>query len=109
MQSTSMGSWGFDVNRSTNGLVGGDQTSSSSLLIKKRTKDDGSTTITTRQRNGHEFAAIDRLVHGPNKSSPDLQRRHISRTPSNEDLTMTNAQQQWKNELIAWQSRMLEK
>ena len=130
--SATMGSWGFDVNRSTNGQISSnnnnnnhhhDQQTTDRLASKGYTQSFAhrsssspprdfvkiSTPTLTRQQNGKEFSAIDRLVRGPH--------RIVGQTefnPSNESLpTAMNSIQphriQAEQELLAWQNRMIER
>lgn len=133
--SATMGSWGFDVNRSTNGQISSnnnnnnhhhhhdDQQTIDRLASKGYTQSFAhrssssppkdfikiSTPTLTRQQNGKEFSAVDRLVRGPH--------RIVGQTefnPSNESLpTVMNSIQphrtQTEQELLAWQNRMIER
>ena len=122
-QST-MGSWGFDVNRSTNGQILSNNNNNTDQQTNHRTTkgyneqfvDQPSspqvfklrTPTLTRQKNGNEFSAVDRLVRGSNRS------RQIDINPSDESVQPAmnpNNQQktQTEQELLAWQNRMLER
>lgn len=128
-----MGSWGFDVNRSTNGQISSnnnnnyqhqDQQTIDRISSKGYTQSFAhrssspppsrdfvkiSTPTLTRQPVGKEFSAVDRLVRGPH--------RIVGQTefnPSNESLpTAMNSIQphriQAEQELLAWQNRMIER
>jgi hypothetical protein len=106
IHSATMGSWGFDVNRSTNGQTPlNNNNSSDHQTITTATKDYNERFVDissppqnsklrrptlTKHRNGQEFAAVDRLVLGPNQmsSQPKTQTEH---------------------ELFNWQNRMIER
>lgn len=117
--SSTMGSWGFDVNRSTNLQIPSSLAHSNNNMNYNeqqtmiKTKQDVLPMTSqfsiprptlSRQYDGNEFAAIDRLVHGPTKLSSHLS----SKESSNEQSNMI-ANNHLKSELIAWQNRMLEK
>ncbi|CAF3705973.1 unnamed protein product [Adineta steineri] len=128
--SVTMGSWGFDVNRSTNGQTPLSFTSnnnnnisnSDKQIMTKITKDYNErlgdkfassssssqnlklrTPALTKQRNGNEFAAVDRLLHGPNRTSNDVIEQQMTTTTTQQPKI--HAEQ----ELIAWQNRMLQR
>jgi len=117
-----MGSWGFDVNRSTNGQTPlsftlNNNNNSDQQIITRTRKDYNErlvdipsssqnlklrTPTLTRYRNGNEFAAVDRLLLGPNRSSRDLFQQ--------QQMTSNNQQKsQTEQELVAWQNRMLQR
>lgn len=108
--SATIGSWGFDVNRSTNNNTNADQQTTikdyNECLADKLASSDQDPKLRsptlTKQRDGNEFAAIDRLVLGPHRLPNDS-----SSQPSinrNNDVKL-----QAEQELLAWQSRMLQK
>jgi hypothetical protein len=122
--SATIGSWGFDVNRSTNeqtplSFTSNNNNNNDQHTIIRTTKDYNErfvdissspqnfklrTPTLTRQRNGNEFSAVDRLVFGPNR---------IVQTDFNplDDSSQQQMQQktQTEQELLAWQNRMLER
>ena len=115
--SATIGSWGFDVNRSTNNNNNSsnpDQRTISRTTIndynecladKLASSDQESklrSPALTKQRDGNEFAAIDRLVFGPNRESNNS----LSQLPINQN---NDVKLQAEQELLAWQSRMLQK
>ncbi|CAF0895604.1 unnamed protein product [Adineta steineri] len=128
--SVTMGSWGFDVNRSTNGQTplsftsnnNNNNSNSDKQIMTKITKDYNErlgdkfassssssqnlklrTPALTKQRNGNEFAAVDRLLHGPNRTSKDVIEQQMTTTTTQQPKI--HAEQ----ELIAWQNRMLQR
>ena len=147
--STSKGSWGFDVNRSTNGQTLSTFLSNNDHHVMRRRRgeeeeeDDDEeeeeeydpqhlsetssppsslklpTPTLTRHRNGNAFAAVDRLVLGPNgyaskERSPlnDAPTTHSRRSKSIEALNMppsSRPSNTLTTELIAWQSRMIQR
>jgi len=126
--SATIGSWGFDVNRSTNGqtpylFTSNNNNNNDQHTITRTTKDynDRFVDISSssqnlklriptiaRHKNGNEFSAIDRLVLGPkrivqtdyNPLDDSFQQQMI---PINQQKTQT------EQELLAWQNRMLER
>ena len=136
--STTMGSWGFDVNRSTNGQIPSSFTTNNNSnngqhAIMRTTKDYDEhlvdipsplslenftqrTPLLPRHHNGNEFATIDRFVLGLNQASksndylPDdlFQQKMILNNSSR--LNPKNQRKiKTEQELIAWQNRMLER
>lgn len=100
-QSSTMGSWGFDVNRSTNEqtLSHASHNTNNEQIFKDQNEQFVETSTTpqvfklrtptlTRNKNGNEFSAVDRLVLGP--------KRMTQRT-------------QAEQELLAWRNRMLDR
>ena len=128
--SATMGSWGFDVNRSTNGQTplsfspNNNNNHSDQHTNRRITKDydarlvdissstqnfNSRTPTLTRHRNGNEFAAVDRLVLGPNRG---IQSDHYPSDDSLQQQQMTSNNRhktQTEQELLAWQNRMLER
>ena len=155
--STSKGSWGFDVNRSTNGqplstFLSNNTNSDHRVMLRTRDNEGEEedeeeqeqdedydhrhlsetssppssfklpTPTLTRHRDGNEFAAVDRLVHGPNgftfkelsplNNSPSTRPTSARRSRSIEELNMPPSSRpnaNLKTELIAWQSRMIQR
>ncbi|CAF2885705.1 unnamed protein product [Rotaria sp. Silwood2] len=135
---TTIGSWGFDVNRSTNGqtllsCTSNNNNNNDQHIITKTTKDynehlvDMSSSLSsqnfqlrtptlTRHRNGNEFAAVDRLVLGPSRT---IKSNHYPPDDSlPQQMILTNHSRRSSNnhrkikaeqELIAWQNRMLDR
>jgi hypothetical protein len=108
-----VGSWGFDVNRSTNGQTPSyNNNDQQTKDYNEQFVDRSSTTenfklrtpTLTRERNGNEFSAVDRLLRGSNR---DLNRSNevlqTSINSGNPNKTKT------EHELLAWQNRMLER
>ena len=96
-----MGSWGFDVNRSTNEQTLPHNTSNEQQIDK----DQDTSTIPqifklrtptlTRHRNRNEFSAVDRLALGPKRMTHTDQ-------PNQQKI-------QAEQELLAWQNRLLDR
>jgi hypothetical protein len=126
--SATIGSWGFDVNRSTNGqtplsFTSNNNNNNDQQTIMRITKDynerfvdissspqnfKSRTPALTRHKNGNEFSAVDRLVLGPNRIV------QTDRNPSDDSFQQpmipTNPYKiQTEQELLAWQNRMLER
>jgi hypothetical protein len=109
--SATMGSWGFDVNRSTNGQIPSYNNNNNDQQTKDYNEQfvDRSSSIEnfklrtptlTRHKNGNEFSAVDRLVQGSNRLDETFP---TQMNPINQHKTQT------ENELLAWQNRMLER
>lgn len=105
-----MGSWGFDVNRSTNEQILSNTTHDTINNQQQITKDQNEhsvdkpstpqhfrlrTPMLTRHKNGEEFSAVDRLVLGP---------KRLGHTDQS-----SQPRAQAEQELIAWQNRMLDR
>jgi len=129
--SATIGSWGFDVNRSTNGqtpfsFTSNNNNNNDQHTIMRTTKDYNDrfidissssqnlklrTPTIGRHKNGNEFSAVDRLVLGPNRivqtdynpSDDSFQQQQQQMIPINQQKTQT------EQELLAWQNRMLER
>ncbi|CAF1570887.1 unnamed protein product [Rotaria magnacalcarata] len=135
---STMGSWGFDVNRPTNGqtllsFTSNNNSNNDQHTIPRRTKDynerlvDISSSLSsqnfplrtptlTRHRNGNEFAAVDRLVLGPNRMkeqnyylTDDLYPQEVIPTNQSPVSSNNHRKTQAEQELIAWQNRMLQR
>ncbi|CAF3661386.1 unnamed protein product [Rotaria sordida] len=131
-----IGSWGFDVNRSTNGQTLLSFTSNNNNNNNdqhKITNDynehlvDMSSSLSsqnfqlrtptlTKHRNGNEFAAVDRLVLGPSRTmksnyypSDDSYPQQMISTNKSRINSNNDRKKQAEQELIAWQNRMLER
>jgi hypothetical protein len=122
--SATMGSWGFDVNRSTNGqtpLSFASNNNTDQHTIRRTTKDYNERLIDipsssqnfklrsptlTRQKNGNEFAAVDRLVLGPNRI---MQTDYYPSDDSSQQQMILNNPKKTEHELLAWQHRMIER
>jgi hypothetical protein len=109
--SATMGSWGFDVNRSTNGQTSSNNNNNNDQQTKdyneqfvERSSSPQNfklrTPTLTRHKNGNEFSAVDRLVLGLNPSDESFQ---LQMNPNNQHKI------QAEQELLAWQNRMLER
>lgn len=135
---STVGSWGFDVNRSTNGQTLSSFTSNNNSnndqhTIARTTKDynehlvDTSSSFSsqnfplrtptlTKHRNGNDFAAVDRLVLGPNQKK-QLNNHLSDDSYPDQNLSINptimspnyNRKTHTEKELIAWQNRMIER
>jgi hypothetical protein len=128
--STTMGSWGFDVNRSTNrqtplSFTSNNNQNTDQHTIMRIAKDYNERFVDipsssssqnfnlrsptlTRQKNGNEFAAVDRLVLGPNRVIQSDYYPSDDSFQQQQHMT-TNSQKKTEHELFAWQNRMLER